>query len=216
MKTLITTIVSLTMCFTAAFAQKNITNVLDNMPTELLPYISESQKHELGKFTIDNDTVKIKNQLNGSSTVTIINDDFAKVDLSEAVHMQIKLLPVNDTTKIICLVRTIKIPLPESDVSFYTTEWKRINSQFGLPDINDEDAMLDAMTQRPDSMSLEQFNKLRNIIEPITISADIPAGNDMIIFNINVPFTTKEEKNDVEAIIRQKCFKWDGKSFKTC
>lgn len=215
MKALITTIISLTLCVTT-FAQSKVTSLLSTMPTELLPYLNESQQQEMGKFTIDNDTVKIHNQLNGTSMVTTINDDFAKVDLSEGALMLIKLLPVNDSTQIICLIRTIKVPLPESDVSFYTTGWKLINSRFGLPDLDDEDAMLDYMTLRPDNMSMEKFNELRSIIEPITISADIPEGGNTIIFNLNIPFTTKEDRDKVESIIRQKCFKWDGKSFKTC
>ena len=72
------------------------------------------------------------------------------------------------------------------------------------------------MTQKPDTMSVDRFNELRDYLDPVTISADIPEGGDIITFKINVPFTTKEEKSKVEAIIRQKSFKWDGKSFKTC
>ena len=126
MKALITTIISLSMCLTTALAQNKAVEALNTMPKELLPYISDSQLQEMGKFTIDNDTVKVKNELNGTSTVTTINDDFAKLDLSNSALMLIKLLPLNDSTQIICLVRTIKIPLPESSVSFYTTDWKRI------------------------------------------------------------------------------------------
>ena len=206
MKALITTIISLSMCLTTALAQNKAVEALNTMPKELLPYISDSQLQEMGKFTIDNDTVKVKNELNGTSTVTTINDDFAKLDLSNSALMLIKLLPLNDSTQIICLVRTIKIPLPESSVSFYTTDWKRIKSRFGLPDTRNAGAMLYDMTQKPDTMSVDRFNELRDYLDPVTISADIP----------EVPFTTKEEKSKVEAIIRQKSFKWDGKSFKTC
>lgn len=216
MKALITTIISLSMCLTTALAQNKAVEALNTMPKELLPYISDSQLQEMGKFTIDNDTVKVKNELNGTSTVTTINDDFAKLDLSNSVLMLIKLLPLNDSTQIICLVRTIKIPLPESSVSFYTTDWKRIRSRFGLPDTRNAGAMLYDMTQKPDTMSVDRFNELRDYLDPVTISADIPEGGDIITFKINVPFTTKEEKSKVEAIIRQKSFKWDGKSFKTC
>lgn len=216
MKALITTIISLSMCLTTALAQNKAVEALNTMPKELLPYISDSQLQEMGKFTIDNDTVKVKNELNGTSTVTTINDDFAKLDLSNSALMLIKLLPLNDSTQIICLVRTIKIPLPESSVSFYTTDWKRIRSTFGLPDTRNAGAMLYDMTQKPDTMSVDRFNELRDYLDPVTISADIPEGGDIITFKINVPFTTKEEKSKVEAIIRQKSFKWDGKSFKTC
>ena len=216
MRTLTTTIICLAMCIATATAQTTAASLLNTMPRELLPYISDSQLEEMGKFTIDNDTVKIKNELNGTSTVTTINDDFAKLDLSEGALMLIKLLPVGDSTQIVCLVRTIKTPLPESRVDFYTTDWKRIDSRFNLPDMRDADAVLDMMTQRPDSISEARFNELRNYIEPVTVSADIPDGGDMIVYNVNVPFTTKEVKSNVEAIIRQKSFKWDGKCFKIC
>lgn len=214
MKTLITTIIALSLGITTAWAQHTATSVLHNMPNELLPYINDNQMDEIGKFTIDNDTVKIKNELNGTSTVTTINDDFAKVDLNESSLMLIKLLPVNDSTQIVCLVRTVKTPVPESDVNFYTTSWKKINSRFNLPDTHDDEAMVDAMTQRPDGMSEARFNELRDYLEPVIISADIPEGGNTIVFTMSVPLTTEKERNDVKAILRQKTFKWNGTTFK--
>ena len=217
MKTAIKTLAlaaGLTLAPLAADAQKTATSVLSTMPQELIPYINDDQRGEMSKFSIENDTVTIKNELNGTSTVTVINDDFAKIDLSKSAMILIKLLPVSDTAKIICMVRTIKTPLPESDIRFYNTDWSPIKSKFNLPDLRNDDEMLAMLTQRPDSMTEAKFEELRSYIEPVIVSADIPDGGYKITLNLNIPFTTKEERKNIKAIIRQKSFKWNGKTFK--
>lgn len=215
MKTL-ALLAALLISTTMACAQTTVKDVLGTMPPEVIPYINSDQRGEMNKFTIDNDTVVVKNTLNGTSTVTTIGDDFARLDLNKNTRLIIKLLPVSDSTQIICLVKSVRRPVPESVVEFYDTNWKVINNSFNLPDTRNAEAMLNELTARPDTMSQERFEELRKYIEPVVVRANIPHGGNTITFRLSVPFTTKEKFNEIKAILKKKSFKWDGKSFKNC
>ena len=141
MKTL-ALLAALLISTTMACAQTTVKDVLGTMPPEVIPYINSDQRGEMNKFTIDNDTVVVKNTLNGTSTVTTIGDDFARLDLNKNTRLIIKLLPVSDSTQIICLVKSVRKPVPESVVEFYDTNWKAINNNFNLPDTRNAEAML--------------------------------------------------------------------------
>lgn len=103
------------------------------MPETIIPYIGEEQREEICKFTNETDTIKIKNELNGFTEVNLSGTDFARIKLNESATLQIKLLPVNDTAQVICMVKTMTAPISESDVKFYSTGWSLIDNNFGLP-----------------------------------------------------------------------------------
>lgn len=215
MRTLIF-IAALFMCATTAKAQTSITKIIETIPREIIPYINDNSREEISKFTDENDSLSIKNELNGNTTIRKRNDDYVRIDLNESSSLQIKLLIVNDTTQIICMVRTMKSPLPESEIAFYSTEWEKLENGYGLPDIHNADSIMAGFTCKPDTMTETKFEELRKYIEPIMVYAGFDDKGQALTFSINIPFTTKDMRNEVKAIIKQKSFKWSSGSFKEC
>lgn len=197
-------------------AQQSIKEIIGSMPENIVPYLKSEQTAGLKSIIENGDTVKIKNALNGTTSVDSIATDFAKLKLNEIADLQIRLLPYNDTTSVICLVKTINKPVKESTVMFFSTEWKKSNNDFGLPKTDETATTTELFTQRPDSMSIETYEELIDSIDPIIIHADISAPDNTITFSLSLPFTTKEERKKTEAIIRQNTFKWEGNTFKKC
>lgn len=140
-------LISLLCCTTNIMGQISIKEVIGNIPDEILPYITNDQKEELLKFTGSKDSVKVKNTFNGATSIDTISFDYAKINMNKTTEIQLKLLRGNDSTQILCVIKTIKSPLKESTVKFYSTEWQAINSTFGLPVDNDEDTILSMFTQ---------------------------------------------------------------------
>lgn len=201
--------------YMATAAKVTITNVLSTIPEHIAPYIDKDRKEEIGKFSNENDSLEIKNSLNGTTRIRTISDDFALVELSKSALLQIKLLSSGDTAQIICVVRTIKSPVAESEVKFYSTDWNEIDRDYGLPRL-DAAAMLSALTVRPDTMAVARFNELQRYIEPVIVNACFDEKGEVITFGLGVPFTTKEMVCDIKAIIKKKSFKWDGEIFREC
>ncbi len=206
--------VALTFCTLTVSAQKGIKDILCGIPETVIPYINDEQREEISKFTSDADTVKIKNKLNGITEINVAGNDFAQIKLNKSATLQLKLLPLNDTTQVICLIKTMATPIKESAIKFYSTDWKPLAQNFGLPEFNDADIVITEFTQRPDTMQANKFEELCEYLEPVIIYADISPKDNIITYEPSIPFASKAEKEELRAIIKQKSYKWTGYNFK--
>ena len=55
-----------------------------------------------------------------------VEDDYLSVRISESSREEMKLLPLNDSVKVVCVVRTYLGPVADSKVSFYDTGWNEL------------------------------------------------------------------------------------------
>lgn len=186
------------------------------MPEGMMPYTNSDQMAELLKFTDTQDSVKVKNIFNGITSIDSISVDFAKISLSKVSELQLKLLQTSDSSQIICEIKTIKKPIKESVIKFYSTDWQPLDSVYGLPQNLNSDSLLKMFVQKPDTMSNEKFEELRNYIEPVIMTAHFDKKYDIITFNLSLPFVQKDNYKELNAIIKKISFKWDGQNFKKC
>lgn len=200
----------------AVTARKTVKDVIKTMPEDIIPYLQDEQWAEIYNFMESKDTLEVKNALNGMTSIDSISESFAKISLNKITEMQIKLLPCNDTTEIICLVKTINRPVKESTVQFFSTNWDYIDDDFNLPNPGDMDAITGLFMERPDSMSEDKFQELSSYMEPVMINADISGADNTIIYNLSLPFIPNDKSEEIKAIIKQNTFKWDGGRFKKC
>lgn len=198
---------------TVASAQKSITDILMDMPDEIVPYLNAAHRAELARIATAKDTLKIKNMLNGETMTDSVSSTYMRIRLNTSADMQIKLLPLNDTVHIICTVKTLHKPVADSNISFYSTDWKPINSSFGLPVKADEKAMISMLTARPDTMSESRYSALCDMIEPVIAYAEFMGTDNTLKYSLSMPMLNKEEKSEINAIIKQKYFKWNGEKF---
>lgn len=208
---LILTLSAINLC--CGFAQNNVKDLLKAMPDSIIPYLNNNQKAELSKFSNAHDSLKVKNMLSGETSIDSINSSFARIKLTRFTDIQVKLLPMNDSTAIICAIKTYRKPVPDSNIKFYTTDWKEIKDTFGLPVTSNVDVMLDLLTERPDTMSTTRYNKLRNELEPVIIETAFTGTEPTITYKLSLPLLNKEEKTELKSIIKQKSFKWNSRTF---
>ena len=91
MKKLIIFIATL-FIYMSTMAKVTVTNVLRTIPKEIVPYIDDDRRDEIGRFSSENDSLEIKNSLNGTMRIWTVSDDFARMELSESSMLQVKLL----------------------------------------------------------------------------------------------------------------------------
>ena len=108
-----------------------------------------------------------------------------------------------------CLLRHVKAPECETVCKIYDSEWKLLKT------INFDDIQL---TQRPDTMSQERYEKLLNLIEFPLVEAhfDTQSGDAPVALklSLNPPMLTNEQRKDISQILITKMVVWDGESFK--
>lgn len=154
---------------------QNIKEYYMHMPDTILPYLTNVNKADMPDFINSKMAAKVKNRFQEITEMTQLTDDFLEIKTSPSSSFQLKLLPKADSTYIIGLITSVKAPISDSQISFYTTEWKNLSmsSFLSLPDV--EDFVLNAGELRKFSSldSCDVFSNDENYSD--TISEDLYA-----------------------------------------
>ena len=122
-------------CITFLNYGQTIDEVFKTMPSEFLPAFSEADKTML---LVDSSLSVIPYAL-GELERLDYSDTFLSLKTSEVGTMQIKVLPLVNSTKIIALIKTVCSSVCDSDIRFFTSEWKEIEKGSILPTITPSD-----------------------------------------------------------------------------
>ena len=203
------------ICMSAVNINANsIEDEFINMPDSIIPYFNMSIRTNLVNNYKDKTNLATKNLLDGECLINKIANDYIDMKLNKVTNLGLTQLMRNDSTKIFCLVRTYGNPAMESNVTFYTSDWKIIkDNNFGLPDFSDSKKMTDMLTWCPDTMTAEKIWNIKKAIEPVMVIAKL-SDAETINICINCITLTKDEKEDLNSIKKQKSFKWNGNIFK--
>ena len=149
-------------------AQISLRDAWLSMPDGMIPYLNKNLR--LGHLDFVDMGVKseVNHQLNGVSVMDTLTADYTHVTLSNSSSLELRLLPVNDSTKIICMVKTFKAPAEESEIHFYDAKWNQLAGDYGLEQIKnqdntDVDVLLSNFIQKPDTMTSERFEELSKL-----------------------------------------------------
>lgn len=133
----ITVALLLVMSCATMRAQK-ASELLASMPDSILPTLTKNNRLDFIDFISSNMKAEVTNRLNGKTTVTRLTDDDCMIDISELTHIQISILNTTDKP-VVMFIHSSKIGAWDSDIQFYTTEWKRLatNDFITLPQTED-------------------------------------------------------------------------------
>lgn len=199
-------------------AQISLRDVWLSMPDGMIPYLNKNLRLEHLDFVDMGVKSEVNHQLNGVSVMDTLTADYTHITLSKSSSLELRLLPVNDSTKIICMVRTFKAPAEESEIRFYDTDWNLLTDDYGLEKIKNRDNtdtefLLSSFVQRPDTLSTERFEELCKLIEPVMVSASFDVAEPVLTFRLSVPLAVPDDREQLKSILRPRRFKWDGKVF---
>ncbi len=118
-------------CITLLSYGQTMDDVFKTMPNDFLPAFSEADKTIL---LVDSSLSVIPYAL-GEIERLAYSDTFLSIKTSEVGTMQIKILPLINNTQIIVLIKTVCSGVCDSDIRFFTNEWKEIDKKSILPTI---------------------------------------------------------------------------------
>ena len=110
-------------CVASAFAQ-DMKSVFVAMPDSITPLLTKVNREDFIDFLDSNMKAEVKNRFGNVAEMNVLTDDYTLVQTSEVGTLELKLLPVNDSTKVVCMVRTVCASACDSDVRFYSSDWK--------------------------------------------------------------------------------------------
>ena len=141
-------------CALSATAQ-NMKSVFVSMPDSIAPLLTQTNKEDCIDFLDSNMKAVVKNRFGNEAEMKALTENYVLMQTSPVGTLEMKLLPVNDSTNVVCMVKTVCASACDSEVHFYTSDWsKKLDAKnflqtpeadaFFLPNdtLTDEDALI--------------------------------------------------------------------------
>ena len=93
------------------------------MPDSVMPLLTKNNRMDFIDFYDAQMAAVVTNRMDGSSRMNRLTDDYVQMQVSEVSTLEMKLLPVNDSTRVICMVKTVCASACDSSVRFYASDW---------------------------------------------------------------------------------------------
>lgn len=175
----------LLICLLASISMQaqNMKEVFVAMPDTLTPLLTKVNREDFGDFLASNMKAEVRNRFGKTSEMTELTDDYLFLKMTSASSMEMKLLPLNDSVKVICMVQTYLAPVADSNVKFYDMDWKPLETSRFI------DLPADSLFfRKPDNEA--QADSLRNLFTHIDISlqeARLSADSRTLSFRYTTP-----------------------------
>lgn len=180
-----------------------------NMPDSLSPLLTAVNRADCIDFLESNMRALVENRFGRKSEMTVLGEDYIRMQMSPQTSWQMKVLPVNDSTKVICTVSTVCAPVCDSDIKFYTTDWKELPAEEFLS----AQPVMDDFFQSVDSASYDFINARRQadmLLMQVELSKEAPT----LTFTLTTPrYMEKETAEKLKPFLRRSIiYSWkDGK-----
>ena len=190
---------------------QDVSSVFRNMPEDLILLVDSTLRQDLIDLYKNELSDNIKDKLGEKITLSSFKEDFMEMR-SGNFSMQIALLKLVNDSKIICLIQTVCAPVCDSQLSFYTVDWKPLNaSDFILPvDISwfikdDTDKTGEDFINASKSLDMDLMQYHFN-----------PEKLELTQTYTTPQYLSKEDKKAIEPFLKQesKVFIWKKMGFK--
>jgi|GEM_PF-886879 len=150
--------------FSLLTAQTRMRDVIVHMPDSVLALLTSVNRADCVDFREADMPAKVSNRLGGTTELVTLTDDYALWQYTAASQVEMKLLPTNDSTSIICLVHTVQTPVPDSHIRFFDQTWAplSVTSLITLPHPGTTPSALRTMVLRLSPDTLVLHAELRN------------------------------------------------------
>ena len=105
---------------------QDINSVFISMPDSLSPLLTKVNRQDFADFLSSGMKAVVKNRFEGKSEMLKLTDTYLKLKATSSSSEEMKLLPLNDSVNVVCVVKTYAGPAEDSSVSFYSTDWKEL------------------------------------------------------------------------------------------
>ncbi|MFA6873901.1 MAG: DUF3256 family protein [Bacteroidaceae bacterium] len=183
------------------------------MPDSLLPYLTKNNKLDMPDFLASKMPARVKNKLDQITEMKQLTSDYLFLQTGENSSFQLKVLPLPATSSIgknlIAVICTVNGPASDSQISFYTSDWKKklpANNYFKQPSFP---------LQLNDTVSLEIRTRIQEILSiPFTSLNFTPENSDLLVSDSRLEYLDDESKTFLEPYFTPATItmKWkDGK-----
>lgn len=201
----------LTVSMTAG--AKSMRELWLTIPDSLMPYVDKNHRIEMVEFLGMNLRGDVDNLFGSKSEMDTLTNDYTSLTLNEAVEVQLKRLPMDGSDSIVCMLRTIKGPAPESEMTFFTQDWQPLNLPSPLNEAS-RNATAQKAIVRPDTMSQARFQELKALLSPIMVSGKLFCDSNKLQLQVSVPTEYTDQKALLKKITPPMEWIWENGQYR--
>lgn len=113
---------------TAADAQERLRDLFIAMPDSVLPLLTKVNREDCIDFVEAGMEARVTNRLDGTTTLDTLAADYLRLSYTAASTVECCLLPMADSTSVICLHHCVLLPEADSHLRFFSTAWQPLPS----------------------------------------------------------------------------------------
>ena len=202
-------LIAVLFCAMPLFAQ-NMKSVFIAMPDSIAPLLSQVNKEDCVDFLDSNMKAEVTNRFGGKTEMKVLTDDYVLMQTTPGSTLEMKLFPVNDSTKVVCMVKTVCASACDSEIRFYASDWSK-------------ELSMDDFLQRPDVEAFylpqdsitEEYTLTRKKADMDLMKASLSKNDASLTFIYTTPeYMNKEDKEKLLPSLRKEpiVLQWqDGK-----
>lgn len=180
-------------------AQQDMKKIFINMPDSLSPLFTKVNRADFADFLESNMKAQVKNKFDKVSEMKVLTDNYLFLETTSQSSLEIKLLPVNDSTGVLCVVKTVCGMACDSDIRFFDTSWKELPDTGFLKKPSSEQFI-----QVTDTTDMEKLASARGMAAMTLIKAKLSPVDNTLTFIYTTPdYMDKESAEEMKAFLRK-------------
>lgn len=194
------------LCTMASDAQ-NMKTIFVNLPDSIEPLLTKVNREDCVDFLESNMRAVVKNRFNNSAELKTLTADYLKIQLTAVSVMELKLLPLKDSTSVVCMVKTVCAPTCDSEIRFFDTSWTEL-------DVSD---FLQIPSDEMFYQSLDSLKSLQVKPDMLLMEASLSPDNYSLVFeNTTLLTMNKEDREKIISYLRKEpvAMEWKEGYFK--
>ena len=185
------------LCLIHVGAQ-DMRTLLVAMPDSILPLLTKNNRMDCVDFVDSKMKAEVKNRLGEVSELKVLTKDYLLLQMTSQSTVEMKLLLVNDSAKVVCVVRTVCAPVCDSAVEFYDISWKRLKTAdyIACPPV-------DSFFRNPAQTDLP-YQLLREKADVDLIKASLSVERAVIRFEYTTPdYLSEDDREKIRPYLRK-------------
>ena len=88
---------------------QDMKSVFLTMPDFMTPLLTKVNKEDFVDFLASDMKAEVRNRFDNPVEMKVLTEDYVLMQTSAVGTLEMKLLPVNDSTKVVCMVKTVRM-----------------------------------------------------------------------------------------------------------
>ena len=192
----------------AAKSQPLLREWLTSMPDSVMPLLTHNDRLDFIDFCDAQMAAVVTNVMDGTSRMDTLTDDFVHMEYTKSTEVTMKLLPVNDSTDILCMVTTAKAAVHDSRIAFYDAQWQplEVTGYICEPGIEDFRSTVQGDSAQWAWSKMDTFFRTYRLNAEDTVLECVLTTMD---------YLSKEDREEVTPYVRQEplIYRWANNRF---